>query len=234
MIVKSWKKKGVFSMVLKLFEQNVLIYGMVGLCGVGIFLKMILGAVYANLLRASDKMDTSKNKLMKGLRTKFETNYVQDRGVNNVDSFVDKYVYQYKVCGILLHTWETLCAQLLLICMLIGSIGAILGLIYECGKRTILFTFFVGITTSAILVIIDNLLNLSTKRNMIKTNIQDYLENSLKVRLETKEKVEMAARKIQMQEKEKKQAIQKDVENLYETSKKEEKIIQDILKEYIV
>lgn len=171
-------------MVQDLFDKYIFLYVMAGLCGFGIFVKLVISIIYRFLMRASDNMANSKNKLMKLVKLKFEACYKLKIGVNNVDTFVDKYVYRHKFCGIFLYTWENLGGQLLMLCLLTGTIGAGLGLVYDCGEVVILSTFFVGVVSSALLIIVESFINLPAKRNLIKINMKDYLENMLKVRLE--------------------------------------------------
>ncbi len=97
---------------------------------------------------------------------------------------MDKYVFRQRFCGILLSTWENICGQILVLCLLIGSISTIMGLIYECGKQQILSTFSVGILTSGLLIFLEGLVNLGAKKELLRLNMKDYLENILKVRLE--------------------------------------------------
>lgn len=171
-------------MVQELFDKYIFLYIMAGLCGFGIFMKLVINIVYKCLMKASDNMANSRNKLMKLVKLKFEACYKLKIGVNNVDTFVDKYVYKHKFCGIYLYTWENLGGQLLMLCLLTGTIGAGLGLVYDCGRVDILSTFFVGIVASALQIIVESFINLSAKRNVIKINMKDYLENLLKVRME--------------------------------------------------
>lgn len=178
------RKKGDIIVVKELFDKNIIIYIMCGLFGIGVLLKFVLSRIYSSLIKASENMGSAKNKLTQLMKLKFETFYKLKIGVNNVDIFVDKYVYHHKFCGILLSTWENLCGQVLMICLLIGSVGSILGLIYECGKTQILSVFSVGIIASGLLIIYDGILNLSGKKELIRLNMKDYLENFLKVRLE--------------------------------------------------
>jgi hypothetical protein len=157
---------------------------MLSLCGFGVLLKLLINFVYKRLLKASDNMTTSKNKLTQMMKKKFETYYNLKIGVNNVDIFVDKYVFRHKFCGILLSTWENIGGQVLMLCLLIGSISSILGLIYECGKNQILGTFSVGILTSGLLIFLEGMINLTGKKELARLNMKDYFENILKVRLE--------------------------------------------------
>lgn len=171
-------------MVQKLFDNNVFIYTMAGLCILGVIIKLIVDIIYKCLMKASDNMGNSKNKLMKLMKLKFEACYKLKIGVNNVDAFVDKYVYKYKFCGIFLYTWENISGQLLILCMLTGTVSAVLGLAYDCGRKEILLTFFTGVLTSGLLIIFETFINLQAKRKVIQVNIREYLDNFLKVRLE--------------------------------------------------
>lgn len=171
-------------MVKGLYEKHIFIYIMLGLCACGILVKVVLEIVYWRLIRASDNMGTSKNKLTQMMKKKFETCYKLKIGVNNVDIFVDKYVYRHRFGGILLSTWENIGGQVLMLCLLVGSTSSVLGLIYECGKDAILSSFSVGILTSGLLILLEGMLNTSAKKDLIRLNMKDYLENFFKVRLE--------------------------------------------------
>ncbi len=183
-ICKLMERQGGFFVVQELFDKNIFIYIMLGLLGGGVLLKLLLQIIYSRLVKASDNMATSKNKLTKTMKKKFEACFKLKIGVNNVDIFVDKYVFRQRFCGILLSTWENICGQLLVLCLLVGSISTIMGLIYECGKQQILSTFSVGILSSGLLIFLEGLVNLSAKKELLRLNMKDYLENILKVRLE--------------------------------------------------
>lgn len=170
-------------MIRTLFDNHVFIYILLALTGCGILMKLVVQVLYARLLKASETMSTSKNKLAKNMKKKFEAYYKLKLGVNNVDIFVDKHFFHYKFCGIFLSTWETLCGQVLVLTLLTGAISTILGLIYECGKNQILSTFSVGILSCGVLIFLEGVINPGGKKEMIRLNMKDYLENSLKARL---------------------------------------------------
>ncbi|MDF2609919.1 MAG: hypothetical protein K0R92_1393 [Lachnospiraceae bacterium] len=184
-------------MLQKLFDQNLFIYIMLGLGALGIIVKLILQIKYALLVKASDNMGTSKNKLTQTMKMKFESCYKLKIGVNNVDIFVDKHVYRHKFCGLYLSTWENIGGQVLILNLLIGSISSILGLIYECGKQQILGTFSVGIIIGGMLIFIDGLINIPGKKQLIRINMKDYLENLYKVRLEHPEMFEQYKEQVE-------------------------------------
>lgn len=118
------------------------------------------------------------------MKLRFESSYQLQLGVNDVDTYVDKYVSKIKCGGLLLSTWENISGQTIGLCLLTGSFAGILGFIYECGKGPVLFTFFTGAWTAIIVNIVDNIVNISAHKQMLRFNLIDYFENNLKVRME--------------------------------------------------
>lgn len=171
-------------MIQKLFDTYVFLYIMGGLCAVGILIKLSLYFGYRSFIKASDSVSASKKRWMKQMKLKFETCYQLKIGVNNVDVFVDKYVSKRKFCGLLLSTWENISGQMITLCLLTASCAGILGIIYDCGKNIVLFTFFMGAVGSILVIIVDNLVNISEHKKILFLNLKDYFENYLKVRLE--------------------------------------------------
>ncbi len=174
-------------MVQEWFDSNIFTYIVLGIFGAGFLVKCLISLKYRSLIRASKRMGTSKNKLMRVLRLKFETSYKIKLGVNNVDTFVDKYVYRQRLLGIRLYTWETISGEFVILSTLLASVFALLGVFYECGRNQILSTLVVGIMGSAVLIAVDFFANIRMKRTILRTNIKDYLENFLKARLENEE-----------------------------------------------
>ena len=171
-------------MIQYIYNNNIIIYTFAGLCGLGILVRFILDMVYIYLVKESDKMSTTNNKLLKQMKIKFETCYKLNIGVNNVDTFVDKYLTKYKFYGILLSTWENFSGQVLLLSFLIIPISAVFGVVFEVNKELLLYTGAVGVLTGAALILADKMTNLPVKKQMIRLNLLDYLENFCKVRLE--------------------------------------------------
>ena len=132
--------------------------------------------VYIYLVRESDRLGSTNNKLLKHMKMKFETCYKLNIGVNNVDTFVDKSLTKYKFCGILLSTWENLSGQVLLLSFLIIPISAIFGG-FRNRQEQILYTGAVGVLAGAALILVDKMTNLTIKKQMISLNHLDYLEN---------------------------------------------------------
>lgn len=171
-------------MIQQLFDNHVFLYIMGGLCGLGVFLKCLLLVVYNKLIAASENMNCTKKNWLKNMKLRFESSYQLQLSVNNVDTYVDKYVSKIKYGGLLLSTWENISGQTIGLCLLTGSFAGILGFVYDCGQSQVLFTFFAGAWTAIIVNIVDNIVNISAHRQMLRYNLIDYFENNLKVRME--------------------------------------------------
>lgn len=171
-------------MVQYLYDNNIIIYTFAALGGIGFLLRVIVNLVYKHLVKESDRLGETKNKMLKHMKMKFSTCYKLKIGVNNVDTFVDKNVLRYKFCGILLSTWDNTCGVILFLSLLIVPIISVFGVIYKCGQDQVLLAGAVGILTSAVLIIVDKFFNITGKRKMLRLNLLDYLENFCKVRLE--------------------------------------------------
>lgn len=171
-------------MLQMLFKQNIIMEVFAGLCGLGLLLRFIVASVYKYLVKESNNPGEAKNKMLVHMKMKFETCYKLKIGVNNVDTFVDKNILNYRFCGILLSTWDNYSGQVLFLSLLLVPVSTVFGVVYDCGQDQVLLTGAVGILTSAVLILVDKSINLAGKRKLLRINLLDYLENFCKVRLE--------------------------------------------------
>ncbi len=171
-------------MLQNLYNENIVIYAFAGLGAFGLLLRLIVNLVYKHLMKESDQLGETKNKMLKHIKLKFSTCYKLKIGVNNVDTFVDKNILKYRFCGLLLSTWENLCGQVLYLILLMVPIITVFAVLEECGQDIILLTGAVGILSAAVLILVDKSINLSGKKRIVRLNLLDYLENFCKVRLE--------------------------------------------------
>ena len=87
---------------------EIIFYAMGVLLGISLLAKLISAFTIRKMVKEAAKIQKSDHKLMKLIKAKFEhASMVSDR-VQNVGAFVDKYLYEYKICGIRLHTWQNI------------------------------------------------------------------------------------------------------------------------------
>ncbi len=163
---------------------QVLYYSTIAACGFGCVFRIILAGYYRMQLRALKCMKTTKNKWMQKLKEQFILRYQAMLGVQNVESFVEKFFSERRIMGISVMAWTGLHIQLVSFCLLLGATSAM----YQCVKGAatdiVLSAMFQGIWTSALLLLVDGFCMVPGKVDALKNGMCDYLENYLQVRLE--------------------------------------------------
>ena len=99
---------------------EIIFYAMGVLLGISLLAKLITTFTIRKMVKEAAEIQKSNHKLMKLVKAKFEhASMVSDR-VQNVEAFVDKYLYEYKICGIRLHTWQNIPKRGFFIIVILG------------------------------------------------------------------------------------------------------------------
>lgn len=115
-------------MLERIVTQQVFFYFVGAVIAIGVLAKIIAGISLKRLVKAASNMGKSNHALMKLVRAKFEHACMISDKVQNVRAFVDKYVYEYKVLGLRLHSWRQLERTAIWLCGLLSLAGA--GMVY--------------------------------------------------------------------------------------------------------
>ena len=107
-------------MLQNIVKQEIIFYVMGVLLALGVLAKLISSFTVRKMVKAAGEIHKSNHKLMKLVKAKFEHASMISDKVQNVEAFVDKYIYEYKVFGIRLHTWGAIPKHVL---WLIGILG---------------------------------------------------------------------------------------------------------------
>lgn len=145
--------------------------------GAGIICKIITAFTLKRLVRAAGKMGKSSQKLMKLVKAKFEHAFMLSDRVDNVGAFVEKYLYEYRVFGLRLHTYRYFVKQSV---WLLGILG-LAGMFVSYGQAGMEeSTFRYGAIGGAAMVLMF-LVRISSDEEhqleVVKTYMIDYLEN---------------------------------------------------------
>ncbi len=216
-----------------IFEKQIILYILSFLGVLSIGLKFLVNSNYTKLLNASDKMGQTNDVLMKTIQKKFETSLATRNTMNNVDIFVDKYVYRYKIAGLYLYTWENLSFQMFVFCMIISVVGSMTALGINEGRHAMLSTLLAGFVVCGLWILVDGMLNINMKREMIHVNVTHYLDNICRPRMESQEKEQRKADNSLAEEILRMRPIPNDEEIHFDFSQEEERIIEEVLREYM-
>lgn len=154
------------------------------LCLLEILVKGMLYATYRRLARAAANMGQSEHRMMKVLRAKFDTCYQLKIGVPNVELFVEKYLRHYRVMGLYIQTWDSFCSLCMLLAMLVSLGGGIFTMLLGMDNRVVFAGLGSGVLGNGVILLFDCLYGIHNKRELLRIDMLDYLENIYKPRLE--------------------------------------------------
>lgn len=109
-----------------MLESHAVYVAMGILAAAGILSKCVVNVTLKRLVRASGSMSKSNHPLMRLVRAKFEHACMISDTVGNVDVFVDKYLFEYKVAGVRLHSLRRMEKAAAGACIVVGILGSVL------------------------------------------------------------------------------------------------------------
>lgn len=168
----------------QLFMQHTLITSaMILLLVLSITCQIIIGFLYQNMIKETDNMSATENKLLKQCKLKFANCFQMNEGVSNIPVFVDKFLNRINFCGITLSGFNHLSGQLMLLSIFAGGIGAYEGIIKGETIKQILPFYIFSFFGLYLYFSITSFIDIQEKRRILKTNLIDYLENHMVNRL---------------------------------------------------
>ena len=144
---------------------------------IGVISKCVVSISLKSLMRAAGNMGKSSHSLMRLVRAKYEhTCMVSDR-VQNVEVFVEKYIYEYRILRIRLHSWRRLERAAAWGCLMAGLVGA--GIEYAFMGMTdfVLQSAGGGAAIGILLFLMRIAMDEEYCLNVIRTYMVDYLDN---------------------------------------------------------
>ena len=165
--------------MLEMFVVRETVFFLTGvMIGIGAIARLITGISLKKLVRAASNMSKSNHPLMRLVRAKFEHGCMVSDKVQNVGAFVEKYLYEYRVLGVRLHTWRQWAKGSIWLCLIFGATGTALA--YAAGEREQgLYRYAVlGGAGAVALFILRMLADDAYQLEAAKTYMVDFLENT--------------------------------------------------------
>lgn len=156
-----------------------------------ILCQIIIGVLCQKLLRESDNMAVTENKLLKQCKLKFSNCYELNEGTVNIPVFVDKFMNQIRFIGISLSNMTHLSGQLMLLSVFVSGAGVCKGIIDGNTLVELLPYYIVSLFGLYAYFSVSSLVDAKGKKNMVRTNLIDYLENHLVKHLQLAQEEEM-------------------------------------------
>ncbi len=151
----------------------------------GIICQIIPGVIYQRMISASDHMAETKNKQLKSCKEKYEGYYKLNGKMVNTGVFVDKFLQKVCIARIKLSFLNHISGQMMMLSILITGLSICLSLASGSTLFQIIPYYLVSILGMYLYFSISGMVNLQEKKEILRINLTDYLENYLAPRLET-------------------------------------------------
>ena len=108
----------------RVFQEEKLISVCMFAClGTSVFLRLLLGLLYRNMIKEADNMASTKNRLLRQCKTKFASCYQLSNGVSNIPVFVDKFINRMAFGHLSFETLYHLSGQIMLLSVVFSGVG---------------------------------------------------------------------------------------------------------------
>jgi len=178
----------------------------------------------------ADNMSATENKLLKQCKQKYASYYKLNGKMINTSVFVDKFLQRISFAGIYLSRLSHISGQLMMLSVLIAGISICYLLAAGSTLFQIIPYYFISILGLYLYFAVSGMLDVQEKKNILKINLMDYLENHYAPRLEIEKenaleegirKREVYAKELLKDEPEEKEADHAPLEALPKTVSKE-------------
>ena len=164
-------------------DTSVIAYLMAAVGILGILAKIINQFTLHRLVRAAGNMPKSTHRLMKLVRAKYEHACMIRDSVENVDAFVEKYIYEYRGFLFRIHTWRQIEILSVWFAGILAAFGASV-LYFSSGFSESVYQYIAaGAAEAVLLAVVMRLTDEPYKINALKMYMVDYLENICTFRL---------------------------------------------------
>lgn len=164
--------------MLEMILDKHVIWVIIGLgAAAGVVSKCIVNVSLKRLVRGAGNMGKSTHPFMRLVRAKFEHACMVSEKVENVEVFVDKYLYEYRVAGLKLHSLQRMEVTAVGICMAAGLLGGFLEYTGNGMNDEVLTTGAFGIGAGILLYLLHLTTDEKYSVSVVRNYMVDYLEN---------------------------------------------------------
>lgn len=165
-------------------EEKIVTVCMLTLFAASIFLRVLIGLLYQNMIRESDNMAATENRLLKQCKLKFANCYQMSNGVANIPVFVDKFLNRMTLGPFTFETLYHFSGQAMLLSVVAAGIGIYRSIAVGRTLVDILPFYIVSFFGLYLYFSISTVVDVKKKKRVLKVNLVDYLENHLSPRID--------------------------------------------------
>lgn len=177
------RRKGVLRMFTIFKEEKVITAGILVFLCLSVLVRLMLAWMYHTMIRETDNMETTGNRLLKQCKVKFANCYQLNGGVSNIPVFVDKFLNRLSFGHLSFDAWYHLSGQCMLFSVIFAGVGICKGILDGRMLGEILPFYIASFLGLYLYFSLSALVDIKGKRRVLKTNLIDYLENHLSGRI---------------------------------------------------
>ena len=164
-------------------DTNAIVYLMTAVGILGVLAKIINQLTLHRLVKAAGNMPKSTHRLIKLVRAKYEHACMIHDSVENIDAFVEKYIYEYRGFLFRIHTWRQIELLSVWFAGILAALGAALNYLSSGFSESVYQYIAGGLAEMVLLSVIIRLSDEPYKVNAVKMYMVDYLDNICAFRL---------------------------------------------------
>lgn len=165
-------------------SHNVIIGIVVLLIVLSITFQIMIGVLYQNMINETDNMTATDNQLLKQCKKKFANCYRMNGGVTNIPVFVDKFINHLRIGNISLISLQHWSGQLVLFSVFVSGMGIYTGITRGDHFISLMPYYIISMIGLYIYFGVSSAIDITGKKQLLKTNLVDYMENHMVKRLE--------------------------------------------------
>lgn len=164
-------------------EHKMLVSSVLLLFFFSLLCQIAIGILYQNMIKGTYNMSSTENKMLKKCKLKFTNRYELHERVVNIPVFVDKFIHSIRFGPFSAKGLQHFSGQILLLSIFIIGVGACRAIIAEETIGEILTYYVMAFIMLYAYFSVSAAVDLKGKREVLKTNLIDYLENNISVRI---------------------------------------------------
>ncbi len=170
--------------MIKTFSRSpVITAGIFVFLFLSVFTQILLGFLYQRMIKDTDNMATTDNKLLKQCKLKFANCYQLNHGVANIPIFVDKFLNKLALGPFSFETLYHLAGQSMLVSVIFAGIGVCKGIADGLTLGAVLPYYIASFLGLYMYFSISTVVDVKGRKRVLKVNLVDYLENHLSARM---------------------------------------------------
>lgn len=175
--------------MLFLLETRILLYGIIFAGMIGIISRIRLSFVCKNLVKEVENVGSSSHELLMLIKKKYENSILLNRGINNTQVFVEKYLRKYQVGKITLKSLGAINYEMMLCALILGCVGGVGAFFYGMSMEMIVLHPAAAVLIVMLLLFCETFLEIESRLEYIRLSVVDYLENTMQNRVTLLEEI---------------------------------------------